>query len=179
MGMRFGALFAASSADEDGDVDQLVLWDPCNSGQSFLAEGGALARLSAGARLSNLEDGALETPGIVYGAATAADIRGLNIDQCTRPLSRRVLVLERTDRPLADNLYDGSLARETLTRADAVGQLELMDLVPPVPRATPHDNPSYRGVAFPRCRIAVPHGQPARGEWPRGHRRRERGVLLH
>ena len=131
MGMRFGALFAASSADEDGDVDQLVLWDPCNSGRSFLAEGGALARLSAGARLTSLEDGAVETPGVVYGAATAADIRGLDIDQYTRPLSRRVLVLERTDRPRADSLYDSSLARETLTRADAVGQIELMDLVPP------------------------------------------------
>jgi alpha-beta hydrolase superfamily lysophospholipase len=129
VGMRFGALFAASMADQDGDVDQLVLWDPCLSGQSFLAEQKALSKLAAGAQHASLDAGAVEGPGIIFGADTAADIGGLRIDQTSRPLSRRVLVLERADRPPSDALSKGDLARELLTRAEAVGQLELMDLM--------------------------------------------------
>ena len=107
--MRFGALFAASSADQDGDVDQLVLWDPCTSGQSFLAEQKALAKLSAAAEPANLEDGGIEGPGIVYGGATAADIGGLSINRRSGPLSCRVLVLEKADRPHVDGLYGGAV----------------------------------------------------------------------
>ena len=131
VGMRFGALLAAAVADQDHGVDQLVLWDPCTTGRSFLAEERAIARLSSERPGVTADDGSLEAPGIVYDAATVADINGMRIDDCTRPLSRRVLVLARADRPRAETLYDPGLARETLTQAEAFGQRELMDHVPP------------------------------------------------
>jgi hypothetical protein len=53
VGMRFGAS-SPPSVDQDGDIDQLVLWDPCNTGRSCLAEKKVLGKLSAGAQLVNL-----------------------------------------------------------------------------------------------------------------------------
>ena len=38
VGMRIGATIAAHAAANDGDIDQLVLWDPCLSGRAFLRE---------------------------------------------------------------------------------------------------------------------------------------------
>lgn len=130
VGMRLGATFAATVADLDGAVDQLVLWDPCSSGRSFLAEQRALQRLSGGGRAANRE-GALEAPGIVYEPATAEDIDGMCIPRRARPLSRRVLVLTRDDHPADASPTDLTLAAEELTHGVAAGQYELLDLVPP------------------------------------------------
>ena len=96
-----------------------------------MAEERAIARLSSERPGVTADDGSLESPGIVYDAATVADINGMRIDDCTRPLSRRVLVLARADRPRAETLYDRDLAQETLAQAEAFGQRELMDLTPP------------------------------------------------
>ena len=38
VGMRIGATIAAHAASDDGDIDQLVLWDACLSGRAFLRE---------------------------------------------------------------------------------------------------------------------------------------------
>jgi pimeloyl-ACP methyl ester carboxylesterase len=131
VGMRFGALFAATAAARDGAVDQLVLWDPCASGRSFLAEERALARLSGGAQTTTPDDGALHAAHIVYDAATLADVGAMRIEECGRPLSRRVLVLARADRPRVDALCDATLAREAMDQGEAIGQQELIDRVPP------------------------------------------------
>ena len=128
VGMRFGALLATAVADQDRGMDQLVLWDPCTTGRSFLAEERAIARLSGHRPAVTVDDGSLEAPCIVYDAATVADIKGMRIDDCTLPLCRRVLVLARADRPRAEVLNDRDLARETLAQAEALGQHELMDL---------------------------------------------------
>jgi pimeloyl-ACP methyl ester carboxylesterase len=131
VGMRFGALFAAIAADRDLDVDQLVLWDPCATGRSFLAEERALARLSGPGGSTTFEDGALDAPGIVYDAATMADIEQMSIGQCSRPLSRRMLVLERADRPRTATLDDEAFAREGVAHLEAFDQADLMDRVAP------------------------------------------------
>ena len=130
VGMRLGGTFAAMVADLDGAVDQLVLWDPCASGRSFLAEQRALQRLSGGKRGVDRE-GYLESPGFVYEPATVEDIDTMHIPRHISPLSRRVLVLTRDDRPADASLHEPSLAGETLTHGVAAGQHELLDLVPP------------------------------------------------
>lgn len=130
VGMRLGATFAATVAELDGAVDQLVLWDPCSSGRSFLVEQRALQRLSGGGT-TPIREGVLEAPGIVYEAATVEDIDGLRIPRRVSPLSRRALILTRDDRPADASLPDLTLSREEPTHDVAAGQYELLDLVPP------------------------------------------------
>ena len=86
VGMRFGAMLAAAVAERDRGVDQLVLWDPCadRSVLELLAEQRFIARLMGEGRAAVLDDGALEAPGVVYDAATVADIHGMSIARCAR-----------------------------------------------------------------------------------------------
>lgn len=136
VGMRMGAAFATTVANHDRGIDQLVLWDPCTNGRSYLAEQRAASRLTGGGLAG--PEGAFEAPGVVYDAATVRDIERMDIADCGSPLSRRVLVLTRPDRPPDPSLHDRAFASETLTRDVAVGQHELMDLVPPF-QALPFD----------------------------------------
>lgn len=130
VGMRLGATFAAMLADLDGAVDQLVLWDPCSSGRSFLAEQRALQRLASGGGTRD-RAGRVEAPGVVYEAGTVEDIGGMCIPRRVSPLSRRALILTRDDRPSDSSLRDLTLAGEGATFGVAAGQHELLDLVPP------------------------------------------------
>ncbi len=130
VGMRMGAIFAAMVANHDRGIDQLVLWDPCTDGRSYLAEQRATSRLTGGGLPG--PEGSLEGPGVVYSAATVRDIERMNLAQCTMPVSRRVLILTRPDRPPNPSLHELAFASETLTRDMAAGQHELMDLVPPL-----------------------------------------------
>ena len=129
VGVRFGAVLASSVASSDGHVDQLVLWDPCSSGREFLKQEQAMVVIrQRQAGMSGVDsDGAVETPGIVYDAETAADMRALAISDCPRPLARRVLVLLRPDRPRNPKLLDRSLGAESVSCGEATGQAELLD----------------------------------------------------
>ena len=131
VGMRFGATLAAQAAVSDGHVDQVVLWDPCASGRSFLREQRAISTITLGSPAES-PDGSVEIPGTLYGAATADDIEAVSIAKCALPLARRVLVLTRADRPVHRSLLDSALASEEFAHEEAVGQAEFMDLYPPV-----------------------------------------------
>lgn len=136
VGMRAGATLAAQAAATDGDMDQVVLWDPCASGKAFLTEqrGVSALVLRVGARG---KDGSLEIPGHVYGTNTVRDLERLSIGTAPRPLGRRVLLLARPDRPFPPGLADASLASKELCVDEATGQHELMDLHTPNQRL-PH-----------------------------------------
>lgn len=133
VGMRFGATMAASVAAEDRRVDQLVLWDPCASGRSYLAEQRAMCPPSPESMVGS-SDGSFYGIGVVYESETVTDIGRMDIASCAFPLARRVLVLTRRDRPSDTSIFGQFLASETLQHGEATGQLELMDHVPPAQR---------------------------------------------
>ena len=138
VGLRFGASLGAEAAANDGEIDQLVLWDPCVSGRSFLREQRAISTITLGTA-SDSADGSVEIPGVRYDATTANDIEGINIEKCALPLRVRVLLLSRDDRPTSRSLLRASLAREELSHEQAAGQTQFMDQYPPLqelPRAT-------------------------------------------
>jgi dienelactone hydrolase len=137
VGMRLGATLAASHA-ASAPLSSLVCWDPCLSGRTFLREGEAL--YGFGERgLEVPDDGLRHTPGFQYDAATAADLRDLDLGKlpARRPLADRVLLLTRTDRPVLPGLLT-RMEKEPLETGPADGQGQLLD-VPPELSVVPAD----------------------------------------
>ena len=112
VGLRLGATLAAVELARGGPVDDLVLWDPCATGKAFLREQRAMAafRREMAVELGALpegevpgsgeasEDGLVEAPGIVFSAATAADLDPLAVAWSDQSPASRELVLTREER---------------------------------------------------------------------------------
>lgn len=133
VGMRLGATIAASCVD-DLELSDLVLWDPCVSGTSFLREGEALhaMRTDPTAVFGHaVPEGAVDTPGFRFGRSLVVDMAQLNVGRLAaakRPPAR-TLVLTRDDRPAPAGLRR-VLAGEGAIWATAHGQAELLDVLP-------------------------------------------------
>jgi pimeloyl-ACP methyl ester carboxylesterase len=136
VGMRIGATIAAHAAAQDGDIDQLVLWDPCLSGRAFLREQQMLSVLKLAAPTKR-PDGSVETPGLLYGPDVVRDLRSLQLDLLGRPAARRVLVLTRPDRDPNPDLM-ARLGSEAVEHRESADQSLLMDVGPPLQRL-PYD----------------------------------------
>jgi len=133
VGMRLGATLAGCQAVAAAPFDSLVLWDPCLSGRTFLREGQALYAFSEGIANEPPADGMTHTPGFQYDAATARAMRGLDLGKLSRdqPLARRVLLLGREDRPVADAIAARVAADPAeATVEPALDQDRLLDLLP-------------------------------------------------
>ncbi len=105
VGMRFGAtLVGAAAATHDLRFKSMVLWDPCESGRSYLRELTALE----GLRRDDYEidpDGSVETSEFVFTQRAAVALRALSLtDVSPRPLAERVMVVERGDRVMSKKL---------------------------------------------------------------------------
>ncbi len=132
VGIRIGGTLAAETAASDGDVDALVLWDPCGNGRSFVREQQALMALSIGDLPSEgveLDPGAVEVLGSVLSAETVADLGTLDLTKVSPPLARRTLVLVRDDRPTPSRLAR-ALGTEHVEWGVAEGQADLVDVLP-------------------------------------------------
>jgi alpha-beta hydrolase superfamily lysophospholipase len=127
VGMRVGATLAACALAGTSTVDGIVLWDPCPSGRAYLREQQALGFFSVGGDAGG--DGSVEVPGMVYEAATVAELGTLSIAAADGPLARRVLVLVRPDRT-ANKAMKQRLELEAVEWAEATGQAELVDVEP-------------------------------------------------
>ena len=139
--MRLGATLAAAQAAASAPFASLVCWDPCLSGRTFLREGEALYGFGE-TGLEAPDDGLRHTPGFQYDAATAKDLRTLDLGKipADRRLADRVLLLSRIDRPVLPGITD-RLEQERLESGPAAGQDQLLDVPPElsvVPEASLH-----------------------------------------
>jgi alpha-beta hydrolase superfamily lysophospholipase len=130
VGMRLGAtILGAAAGANDLGLSSLVLWDPCDSGRSYLRELGALEALRRD-RVEVASDGSVETAEFVFSPDAATAIRRLKLSSIERtPLAERVLVLARPDRPIVESLR----ARLDLERVEwdtAPDQSPLLDVDP-------------------------------------------------
>jgi hypothetical protein len=112
VGLRIGATLAAAELAGGGAVDDLVLWDPCPTGRSFLREQAAFfafrreMAVEWGVRKQGDTPGAdgarteglVEAPGAVFSAATAAALGPVAIAGSDQTLAARELVLTRQGR---------------------------------------------------------------------------------
>ncbi len=114
VGLRLGATLAAAELARNGPVDDLVLWDPCATGRSFLREQAAFAafrremavewgirKKGDTAEDEGKAEGLVEAPGAVFSAATASDLGPVAIAGGDRSLASRELVLAREGRRVA------------------------------------------------------------------------------
>ena len=99
VGMRLGATLIGVAADRHQlDLSSVVLWDPCESGQSFLRELNALEalrrddfRIVAGAPV--------ETSEFVFSTRAAEEIRRVVLSKTTSTsFGERTLIMSRSDR---------------------------------------------------------------------------------
>jgi len=128
VGLRMGATLAAEIVGSGPAViDDLVLWDPCASGRSFLREQSALWKFARGAESAS--DGSIETPGLVYSKDTVTDLSECVIASGRGQMAERVLVLMRAGRA-GDRRMNERLAMPHAVRRDIEGQEELVHVQP-------------------------------------------------
>lgn len=79
IGMRLGATLAAATVARLG-VDELVLWDPCESGNAFLREERSLLRVAvSNTQPGRAPDGYIDGPGVRYTPDTVRVLQGLRL----------------------------------------------------------------------------------------------------
>jgi hypothetical protein len=103
--MRLGATILGAANDHHAlGLDSLVLWDPCDSGRSYLRQLSALEALRREHHDADT-NGSIEIAEYVFSAAAADDVRRLSlVTPGPSPLASRVLVLTREDRSVSDKL---------------------------------------------------------------------------
>jgi alpha-beta hydrolase superfamily lysophospholipase len=130
VGMRLGAALTASVAARC-EIDGLVLWDPCESGRSYLREQAlqrAVHEREQGSwKGRRPEDGPtdVETLGSIYHLETVAQMSTLAAEDWPAPLAPRVLALLRAERAPSRALAE-RLAKERAEFGAAPGQDELL-----------------------------------------------------
>jgi alpha/beta hydrolase family protein len=104
VGMRLGATILASASAKGVALSSLVLWDPCETGRSFLREVGALESL----RRTDFEapsDGSVVTSEWTFAPASVDQIRGLDLLHAASDLhADRLLIMTRDDRAFPEKL---------------------------------------------------------------------------
>jgi pimeloyl-ACP methyl ester carboxylesterase len=128
VGVRLGAtLLGEAAATKSLGLTSLVLWDPYESGRSYLRELSALESL----RRENFESdpsGAVETSEYVFSPQAVTDLRRLSLsDLDDGPLAQRVLVVQREDRPTSTKVLR-RLEKETVAFDSTTEQGPLLDV---------------------------------------------------
>ncbi|GAB3611861.1 hypothetical protein [Humibacter ginsengisoli] len=172
VGMRLGATLAyRAAADGDLDLDELVLWDPCAAGRTFLREWQLVHAPWLEGR-QRAPEGWVETPSYRFTPDAAAEVRGLAMTDPPEvaTLARRTIVLTRPDRKVSPVLRE-ALPTEQAAWMDAVDQDLLLDvptLVAAVPSTTLQAVVDDLDSALPRTEVALQPRQRTCATWTEG-----------
>ncbi len=103
--MRLGATLIGVTSDQNElDLSSVVLWDPCESGQSFLREISALEALRRN-DIQIVAGDPIETSEFVISPRAAAEIRRIALTETkAHTYAQRTLVVTRRGRPLSKRL---------------------------------------------------------------------------
>jgi alpha-beta hydrolase superfamily lysophospholipase len=129
VGMRLGATLGYLAAAESAlDLDDLILWDPCLTGKSFLRELQLLHRSWFGDQ-PGVPPGWIETPSYRFAPDFVADAGRIAIDGRvpSSDLARRRTVLFRADRTPSPKLR-AALPQDENEWANISGQAELLNV---------------------------------------------------
>ena len=111
VGMRLGAIVAATANADGLALSSLVLWDPCESGRNFLREISALESLRR-ADYEAPDDGSVVTSEWVFSPNSVEQIRALDLRRVAGDVKAdRLLVITRDDRPFPERLRQGFAGR--------------------------------------------------------------------
>jgi pimeloyl-ACP methyl ester carboxylesterase len=136
VGLRMGALLAAHTLPRCGPISQLVLWDPCVSGNAYVREQSSLYRLKVGP--GEPETPEALTPGMVFSPEAARDLRALQLTDAdtSRAYVTSVLLMPRPQRA-RDAAIIAMAGRPDVEVVEATEQVALID-VPSQDAAVPH-----------------------------------------
>jgi pimeloyl-ACP methyl ester carboxylesterase len=137
VGLRLGATLAAS-ASAACQPDALVLWDPCESGRSYLREQAVLRAVYEQSPLgptvptlspTGAQKGptAVETIGTTYGPETAQALSGLRVGPIPAALDGNVLAFLRPGSPPRKDFLE-HLSQVHAELVDAEGQDRVLDI---------------------------------------------------
>jgi len=127
IGMRIGGLLAALAAGTD-PVDNLVMWDPCTSGRSFIR---ALRVLSLGVPSAGVTGSGVDgVPGLYIRPEILKEVSNLELGEGSATLAERILVLTREGSAPDRRLLD-PLVLPTAEYKEVAGQAELLDMPTP------------------------------------------------
>lgn len=108
-GVRMGATLALTSAAERGDIERLVLWNPCPTGKAYARELRAFrlfaeqtGELAARPRVEG--DASEESGGFLFTEETLKALKALDALKLTKRAAGKVLVIGRDDVPDDDKL---------------------------------------------------------------------------
>ena len=137
VGMRLGATLIGVAADRHQlELSSVVLWDPCESGRSYLRELNALETIRRD-EIQVVVGDSIETSEFVYSLETAEEIRRLNLSKtASSTFGQRTLVISRSDRAVPARLR-AHLRGETINWQSTNQQSALLD-VDPSWAALPH-----------------------------------------
>ena len=149
VGLRLGATLAASELASGGEVDDLVLWDPCPTGKAFLREQRALwaflrsqaiewGILHEGQEWGSgdaSDVGSFEAPGAMFSAQTVQELEPLAIAPADRSLAGRELILTRKGRKVARSL-EGRRTLPGVEFEEISGQEALLEISAVTPEQT-------------------------------------------
>lgn len=129
VGMRLGATMIGVAAERFGlELSSVVLWDPCESGQSFLREINALEALRRD-DFHIVAGAPIETSEFVFSTRSAEDIRRISLSATTAPFGERTLIVSRGDRAMSKRLQT-RLALESAQWQTTDEQAALLDVDP-------------------------------------------------
>jgi pimeloyl-ACP methyl ester carboxylesterase len=128
--MRLGATLIGVAADRHQlDLSSVVLWDPCDSGQSFLRELNALEAL----RRDNFHIVAgapIETSEFVFSTRAVEEIRRVVLSKTTSTsFGQRTLIVSRSDRAMSKRLRT-HLTVDGIEWQESNEQASLLDVDP-------------------------------------------------
>jgi alpha-beta hydrolase superfamily lysophospholipase len=123
VGMRMGALLAALAAATE-PIEQVVMWDPCTSGRSFIRAQRVLSLSVPSAGVSG--SGAEDVPGLYLPPEILKEVSKLELGEGSASLADRILILTRSGSPLDRRLLDPLVLPEAEYQ-EAAGQPELLD----------------------------------------------------
>ncbi|MGB3609537.1 MAG: alpha/beta hydrolase [Cellvibrio sp.] len=106
VGLRFGATLACLAAAQS-EINNLLLWEPVVKGRAYVRELTALSRFAATAEA---HQDYIESAGFLMSAATADEIKNINLLNEQLQLKGKVLIAMRDDRSGDDALFQKLLA---------------------------------------------------------------------
>jgi alpha-beta hydrolase superfamily lysophospholipase len=105
--LRLGAtIFGAAAMSRTLDIDSLVMWDPCESGRSYLREARALAALRRDELRNELGE-PLDMSEFSYGDETKSHINSFTLLGASEsPLASRLLIVTRANRSVSSQFRE-------------------------------------------------------------------------
>ncbi len=135
-GMRVGALLAAQAASTE-PLANVVMWDPCSRGRSFIRAQRVLSLGVPSSGVSGTGTGTEGVPGLYLPPQILEEVATLELGEGSASLADRVLVLTREGSPPDRRLVD-PLVLPNAEYQEVTGQAELLDMPTPL-QVVPRD----------------------------------------